>query len=261
MHPLDCGRFDGEFGWIKGEKKMLLIAVCDDQESERNKICTAIETYLCERKISAKLLEFDCAEQLISATEGNKIKFDLIFLDIVMADMDGLNCARLIRQQDTLVNIIFLTCSTDHVCEGYEVNATAYLVKPINEGKLQAALVKAIMQVADHSHTSIVITSGGVTQRISVKQILYLESQKNRVEIAIAQTGEKLTVYTTLDRFEQLHPSAMWIRVHKSFIVNFLYVEQYTSDKFILGNGTVIPISRFYKEQARESFFKLLHSQ
>jgi DNA-binding LytR/AlgR family response regulator len=240
---------------------MLLIAVCDDQESERSKICTAIETYLSEQKISAKLLEFHCAEQLISATEGNKIKFDLIFLDIVMADMDGLNCARLIRQQDKLVNIVFLTCSTDYVCEGYEVNATAYLVKPINEGKLQAALAKAIVQVADQSQTSIAITSGGVTQRISVKQILYLESQKNRVAVAMAQTGEKLTVYTTLDRFEQLYPSTMWIRTHKSFIVNFLYIEQYVSGKFALSDGTVIPISRFYKEQAREDFFKLLHSQ
>ncbi len=239
---------------------MLLIAVCDDQESERSKICAAIETYLSEQKISAKLLEFHCAEQLISAIEGNKIKFDLIFLDIVMAEMDGLNCARLIRRQDKLVNIIFLTCSTDHVCEGYEVNATAYLVKPINEGKLQAALAKAIIQASDHSQTSIAITSGGVTQRMSVKQILYLESQKNRVVIAMAQTGEKLTVYTSLDRFEQLHPSTMWIRAHKSFIVNFLYVEQYTSDKFVLNGGAVIPISRFYKEQAREEFFKLLHS-
>lgn len=238
---------------------MLLIAVCDDQESERNKICVAIETYLREHKINAKLFDFHCAEQLMAAIEGNKIKFDLVFLDIVMADMDGLSCARLIRQQDKLVNIIFLTCSTDHVCEGYEVSATAYLVKPINAGKLQAALAKAITQVADHSQTSIAITSGGVTQRILTKEVLYLESQKNRVEIVMAQTGEKLIVYTTLDRFEQLHPSSMWIRAHKSFIVNFLYIEQYTSDKFILRNGAVIPISRFFKEQARESFFKLLH--
>ncbi len=240
---------------------MLLIAVCDDQEPERNKICTAIETYLREQKISAKLLEFDCAEQLMAATEGNRIKFDLIFLDIVMADLDGLNCARLIRQQDQLVNIIFLTCSTDHVCEGYEVNATAYLVKPINAGKLQAALAKAIAQVAEWSQDSFIITCGGVAHRVLTKDVRYLESHKNRIEIVMAQTGERLVAYTSLDSFTKLHASPLWIRAHKSFLVNFLYIEQVASDKFILNTGTIIPISRFYKDQARETFFKLLNGQ
>lgn len=240
---------------------MLLIAVCDDQESERNKICTAIETYLREQRISAKLLEFHCAEQLVAAIESNKVKFDLIFLDIVMVDMDGLNCARLIRQQDKLVNIIFFTCSTDHICEGYEVNATAYLVKPINESKLRAALTKAIAQVAEWSQDSFIITCGGVTQRILTKDVRYLESHKNRLEIVMAQTGERLVAYTSLDSFTKLHASPLWIRAHKSFLVNFLYIEQVASDKFILNTGTIIPISRFYKDQARETFFKLLNGQ
>lgn len=239
---------------------MLLIAVCDDQESDQRQLCAAIEMYLNEQGIAAKLFVYHCAEQLMAATEGNKVKFDLIFLDIVMAELDGLNCARLIRQQDKLVNIIFLTCSTDHICEGYEVNATAYLVKPINESKLQAALTKAITQMKEWSQDSIAITCGGVTQRILIKDIRYLESHKNRLEIALAQAGERLIAYTTLDSFAQLNPSPMWIRTHKSFLVNFLYVEQYATDKVVLSTGTVIPVSRFYKEQAREKFYKLLNA-
>lgn len=239
---------------------MLIIAVCDDNHSERTRICKAVEAYLQERDLDGKVFSYDSAEKLNSVLEGKRLKFDIIFLDIIMSDMDGMTCARLIRQQDKLVKIIFLTSSTDYVYEGYEVDAAAYLVKPINADKLAVALAKTIDQIADVAKESIAITSGGATQRILLKDILYLESEKNKVMIVLAQ-GERLAVYTTLDGFETAHRSNMWIRSHKSYIVNFLYIEQYASDKFVLRGGTVIPISRIYKDKARESFFTLLHNQ
>ena len=66
------------------------------------------------------------------AIESKKIIFDILFMDIIMDDMNGMTCARMIRQQDKLVNIVFLTSSTDYVYEGYEVNAAAYLLKPLD---------------------------------------------------------------------------------------------------------------------------------
>ena len=240
---------------------MLIIAVCDDNHSDRAQIGKAIETYLQNQRIDGKVFAYDSAEKLNSVLESKRLTFDIVFLDIIMSDMDGMTCARLIRQQDKLVKIVFLTTSTDYVYEGYEVNATAYLVKPIRANQLAAILDKTIDQIEDVAKESIAITSGGVTRRILFKDILYLESQKNRVLIVLAPTGERLAVYTTLDGFEQLHQSKMWIRSHQSYIVNFLYIEQYASDKFVLREGTVIPISRIYKEKAREYFFSLLHNQ
>jgi two-component system, LytTR family, response regulator LytT len=239
---------------------MLILAVCDDNPTERIQICNTVEGYLQNRCIDGKIFSYDSAEKLYSGLESKRLKFDIVFLDIIMGDMDGMTCARLIRQQDKLVKIIFLTSSTDYVYEGYEVNATAYLVKPINASKMAAVLDKTCDQIEEVARESIAVTSGGLTQRILLKDILYVESEKNRVIIVLAQ-GERLAVYITLDGFEQSHPSKMWIRSHKSYVVNFLYVEQYASDKFVLRDGTVIPISRVYKDKAREYFFTLLHNQ
>lgn len=241
-------------------KLMLIIAVCDDNLPERTQIANAIETYLQGQGIDGKILVYDSAEKLTSVLESKRLSFDIIFLDIIMGDIDGITCARWIRRQDKLVKIVFLTSSTDYVYEGYEVNASAYLVKPINTNKLAAVLDKAITQINDEVKESIAITSGGVTKRILIRDILYLESRKNKVEIVLARTGERLAVYTTLDEFAQFHQSKMWIRSHKSYIVNFLYIKQTDSDKFVLTEGTVIPISRFYKDKARECFFSLLHN-
>ncbi|MDR3560375.1 MAG: LytTR family DNA-binding domain-containing protein [Negativicutes bacterium] len=239
---------------------MLMLAVCDDDPTERTQICNAVEDYFKNRGIDGKVFSYDSAEKLYLGVESKRLKFDIVFLDIIMGDMDGMTCARLIRQQDKLVKIVFLTSSTDYVYEGYEVNATAYLVKPINASKMAAVLDKTCDQIEDVARESIAVTSGGLTQRILLKDILYVESEKNKVIIVLAQ-GERLAVYTTLDGFEQSHSSKMWIRSHKSYVVNFLYVEQYASDKFILRDGTVIPISRVYKDKAKECFFTLLHNQ
>ncbi len=239
---------------------MLIIAVCDDNDGERTQICSAVEAYLQNQGIDGKVFGYDSAEKLISGLESKRLTFDIVFLDIIMSDMDGMTCARLIRQQDKLVKIVFLTSSTDYVYEGYEVNAEAYLIKPISANKLNAALDKICDQIEDVAKESITITRGGLTQRILLKDILYLESEKNRVMIVLAR-GERLAVYTTLDEFEQSHQSTMWIRSHKSYVANFLYVEQYASDKFVLRDGTVLPISRVYKDKARERFFTLLHNQ
>lgn len=208
---------------------------------------------------AGKVLDYDSAEKLNSVLESKKLKFDIVFLDIIMRDMDGMTCARLIRQQDKLARIIFLTSSTDYVYEGYEVNATAYLVKPINADKLAGVIDKACDQIEEAAKESIAITSGGATQRILLTDILYLESEKNKVMIILAN-GKRLAVYTTLDGFEQSHRSKLWIRSHKSYLVNFLYIEQYAGDKFVLRDGTVIPISRVYKDVARAAFFDLLHA-
>lgn len=246
---------------LYGGKGMLLIAVCDDQASDRIKLSELITTYLQERHIAGKVWDYDSAENLIAATGENKGRFDIIFLDIIMDGMNGMDCARLIRQQDSSVNILFLTSSPDYVYEGYEVDATAYLVKPVDTNKLAAALDKTLARIEGIAAESITITSGTVTRRLLIKDILYVESQKNRIEMVTTRTAERISIYTTLDKFEQQYPCILWIRSHKSFIVNFLHIAQYSTDKFVLHDGTILPISRIYKEKARETFFQLLHSQ
>lgn len=238
----------------------MLIAVCDDNKEDRMQTCSMLEASLRNQQIDGKVLAYDGANQLLSALEHKNPGFDILFLDICMEDMDGMRCARLIRQQDELVKIVFLTSSTDYVYAGYEVNASGYLVKPVAGQTLASLLEKTVRQLADAAKKTIALTSGGVVKRIPFQKILYLESKKNKVEVVLASTGENVAVYTTLDAFEQLHPSALWIRPHKSYLVNFQHVEQFDGSQFTLTNGAVIPVSRAYKEKAKEAFFALLYN-
>ena len=125
---------------------MLIIAICDDNAADRIKLYETIESYLCELGVNANIFTYDNPDKLNSVIESKTICFDIIFLDIIMGDMNGMTCARIIRKQDKLVNIIFLTSSTDYVYEGYEVNATGYLVKPIKIDQLARVMERAIAQ-------------------------------------------------------------------------------------------------------------------
>lgn len=237
---------------------MIIIAICDDNAADRIKLYKTIESYLCEKGIHANIFTYDSPYKLSSVIESKTICFDIIFLDIIMGDMNGMECARIIRKQDKLVNIIFLTSSPDYVYEGYEVSATGYLVKPIKINQLAKVIERAIAQNENVGKESICITYRGVTQKIPTKDILYLESENNKVNIVLAKTAEKITIYTKLDEFEKTQSLNTFIRSHKSYLVNFLYIEKYENDKFVLTTGMVIPISRANKEKAREAFYNLL---
>lgn len=239
---------------------MLIIAICDDNAADRRKLHETIKNYLGQQGIKAKFFAYDNPDKLNSVIESNMMRFDIIFLDIIMGDMNGMTCARIIRQHDKLVNIIFLTNSTDYVYEGYEVNATGYLVKPIDIRQFAKIIGRAIEQIKNVNKASIYITCRGVTQRIPTNDILYLESENNKVNIVLAKTEEKVSVYTKLDEFDEILLSNSFIRSHKSFLVNFLYIEKYENDRFELNDGTVIPISRKNKDKVKESFYTLLNS-
>lgn len=238
---------------------MLIIAICDDDATDRTKLYDTLESFLGERGIEAKLFAYDNPDKLNSVIESKTLHFDIIFLDIIMGDMNGMTYARIIRQQDKLIPIVFLTSSTDYVYEGYEVSAAGYLVKPIKIDQLAKVIDKVIAQNEDADKASICITHRGITQRIQKNAIIYLESDNNKVNIVLAKTEEKITVYTKLDEFEQLQTET-FIRPHKSYLVNFLYIEKYANDKFILTDGTVIPISRTHRDKVKEAFYTLLTS-
>ena len=79
---------------------MLLIAICDDNEDDRQSLYHTLENLLNTKGIQARLFPFDNPDKLNTVIENNSFRFDIIFLDIIMGDMNGMECARIIRQQD-----------------------------------------------------------------------------------------------------------------------------------------------------------------
>ena len=125
---------------------MLSIAVCDDEIIECSNIARKIKENLEEMKISCIVRQFNSGWELIHAKEN----FDIVFLDIIMCDLDGMKTAQIFRKKAFDKILIFISSSREYVFEAYDVEAFQYLLKPIDNKKLKNVLKKAVIKTENH---------------------------------------------------------------------------------------------------------------
>ena len=112
------------------------IAIVDDLAAERTLLKGRLEWQLQRRKVQADILEYESGEIFLEA--ARKAPFTAAFLDIYMDGMTGMEAAKKLRKTDTDCLLVFITTSTDHALEGFQVRALHYLVKPFTEADIDA---------------------------------------------------------------------------------------------------------------------------
>jgi DNA-binding LytR/AlgR family response regulator len=200
---------------------MISIAICDDEILFARNEQVIIEEYLSKHCLKAKISIFNCGTELMDKFEEQEI--DLIFLDVDMPGENGMDIAR------------------------NEVNALRYLIKNtdclkrcINES-LDAFLKKNSIQ-----EFSLKITSKGKENDICLPNLIYVESCKHNVSYFVeGQSGiDTYTEKTRLDIVEEKLANKNFIRTHKSYMVNLLYVKEVSRYKVELKNGIELPIAQ-----------------
>jgi len=225
---------------------MFKIAICDDDNKVRDELKEHLEEYKGD---STAITSYFCGEDLLK----EKCHFDLVFLDISMTGMDGIETARGIRAYDKNVKIIYLTSFTDYTNLAFEVHAFGYLHKPINREQIFKQLNEALAYrlEAEGENSIEFITSDGVV-RISPKDIYYFEYLNRRVVVKTIQANysikEKITVIAdTMAKYNFRTP-------HKSFVVNLLYVKAIKGYDIYLMDGSIVPLSQKKSTEFRENF-------
>ena len=186
---------------------------------------------------------------------------DLIFLDIQMPELNGIQFTQLVGEKP---KIIFTTAYTNYALQGYELNVVDYLLKPIPFDRFLKAATRALQslqpaadQPADTGTQTgagaelIFVKSGYKTIKIVLSEILFLESLKEYV--AIHKSAEKILTLESMKKMEELLPAHLFVRVHKSYIVNIKHIDSIERNRIFMGK-TVIPIGDTY----RNTFFSLL---
>lgn len=178
-----------------------------------------------------------------------EIKPDLVFLDIQMPDLNGLELARLIPE-DT--RIIFTSAFRQYAFESYEVEALDYLLKPIRYQKFLEAVSKAEKWMANRpekSRRSAFIKTDREYRNIEFDQILYVAGMKDYVLIYLASEPEPIVTHITLKAIEEKLPSDMFMRVHRSYIVALDKITAIDSCGDILIDKISVPVSDSYRKE------------
>ncbi|MFD2562388.1 LytR/AlgR family response regulator transcription factor [Aquimarina rubra] len=223
---------------------MLRCLIIDDEELAR----TLLKTYI-DRLHFIEIV--DSLESPLNAIEllQNEV-IDVIFLDIQMPELKGTDFAKMIP---TTTEIIFTTAYSEYALEGFELNALDYLLKPITFDRFLAAVhkIKKGLQPTILNET-ITIKSGYDLHKIKYRDILYLESDS---EYVIYHTdNRKIMSHQTLKLLEETLPANIFMRVHRSFIVNRNKVTALKGKDLFLSE-IKIPVSSTYHEQVKEQLF------
>lgn len=217
---------------------MLSIAVCDDEAMECCNIAGKIKKLLNEMKTPCMIRQFYSGRDLIQASD----KFDIIFLDIIMRDLDGMKIAHYFRKKAFNKIIIFISSSREYVFEAYDVEAFQYLLKPIDEKKLKKVLQKAVMKTEKHLEEYIIVNKERQKKKLFLDDIFYFEIKGRMIDVH--GTGGVFTYYDQIGILESNLQEKGFFRCHKSYLINLRYVDVYNRQEVILENGERIVIAK-----------------
>lgn len=231
---------------------MIKIAICDDDKNTLKELTNFIELYQHKHQVEFDIYDFLYGEELL---KNYRMDFDIIFLDIKMGKIDGIETAKKIRLKDSSIPIFFLTSIRKYALYGYELNITNYLIKPLSYEKFDYELSKVIYQI-NFSNDFIVIKNDLGYFKIYLNSIFYIESY-NRSTL-IHREQDKIISTSNMKQTEELLHSALFFRCHTSYIINLKYVRDVIGNDIILSQNIRIPLSRKKRSLFLETWLEYL---
>ena len=215
---------------------MIEIAACDDEAIIRKQLQQFVKKNIPDSQIEV----YATGEKLLAA---NKI-YDLVFLDIQMGGLSGMETARALRGKNKDTIIIFVTGSKEYVFESFDVSAFHYLLKPLAEEKLNEVLERALEEVGRRKvqeKKQLLIQTRKCKYNLDQSTIFYLESRGKKVEIHTPE--ETIAVYASISKLEDQLGSSFY-RCHRGYLVNLAYITEYRTDRIRLSNGDEVYLAK-----------------
>ena len=218
------------------------IAIIDDQKTDRESLHALLTPFLHTYEFPSDIQEFSSGESFLAQFTPNS--FDICFIDIYMEKLNGMETAKIIFSRDPSCNIIFLTISEDYLAEGYEVRAWRYLIKPLTEKKLAAALTPLFENI-QLSSQSLEVKRKGKEYRVPFYKISYVIMSGRNVELHFENNTLSLSSHTTFSQISsQLLTDSRFVLCGKGTLVNLSYVKHIEDNKLIMRGGEEVFISR-----------------
>lgn len=225
---------------------MLRIGICDDVCDARMALRAALERALDRRCTQGRFFEFSSGKWLLRWMENHTGELDLVFLDMEMDELNGLETARRLRAMDEGLQLVFVTGYADYVFDGYSVGALGYLMKPVKSEQLSDVLDRCTQALYREGSKAFLCRSGDTTYRIPKRNILYFYSDRRQITCVTA--GRDYTFYGKLDEVER-DVGEGFVRIHQRYLVRATAVDRVAGGEVCLGE-TVLPVSRAYQQTA-----------
>lgn len=234
---------------------MLNIAVVENDAGDADQLEQFIKRYEKDAGISSKVMRFEDGELFLL---NYKMHFDIVFMDIKLVGLDGMEVARKLRAIDQEIVIIFVTNMAQYAIKGYEVDACDFAVKPVTYSDFYMKMRKAVKRVKRGQDDIITFKMTGSIVKISASNIYYVEVIKH--DLIYHTVSGEIKSHGTMREVEEKLNDYFFYRVHHSYLVNLQHVQAVRGD-FIVVNGAEIKISRAKKADFMEKFAKYVEGR
>lgn len=232
------------------------IAYCEDETAQAELVRAMITQWAESRRTTAEVLLFESAEEFLF--KNDSYPYDIVFLDIAMRQMNGIELARAIRKKDKKLPVAFLTADKSFAIEGYEVRAVRYLLKPVTMEKLCSLLDELLAEQERDAQDTVCITveERGINRKLVESSICYIEVLGHYTQLHLHDASAVRIKESLAAVVEMLHRKELFVKCHRSFVVNLAYVEKISRAECTLLDGTALPVSRSSYQELNERFIQ-----
>jgi len=235
MDKPDHGCYNTNF---KEGDSMLSIAVCDDEKCMLEKIEKMAKDFFRKKNIDISVVQYSSGEELLESSK----EADVIFLDIGMQGMDGIETAGKLRTHGYKGFLIFITVLKEMVFRSFEVQPFDYLVKPVQEKDFDKTMERLFLSMQDKEKGHLFVRKGHESIIISFQDIICCEIIDRKLYLYL-NSGEVIDYY---DRIENLEKKLdrRFFRCHRSYLINLNHLKSYRNNTAYMADGKEIPVSR-----------------
>jgi len=234
---------------------MYRVAICDDDISICNRIENILQDHSEANKISIEVHTMTSAEDLIAGI-GKHGRFDLIYLDIELDGIDGIDAGAVIRSDmnDHLTKIVYISGNDSYSMRLFNNQPLNFLIKPLKEKDIIDSFTLSLkLDSADEKY--FIFKASGIISRLPYSDILYMESIRRTIQLTC--NSGSYSFYGKISDIADQTPEYI-ARIHRSFIVNMKMVKHFTSDSVAMSDDKVLPVSRTYQDEFNMKLKSLL---
>jgi len=238
---------------------MISIALCDDETKYLDFYETKINEIANKHHLLVDIIRFKNGESLLFYLEDNPNKFEIIYLDILIGGMTGIETAMRIRKFNEFAKIIFLTSTESFVYNAFEAKASNYLIKSFHDDKFETVFLSTVNSLNRFLSKEVIrFKSQQEEIAFNLSDITHFESFKRLVIVNTSNKEVHEFYYKLSDLIVGLQDKG-FILTHRSYLVNLAYIKTISTNELTLKNNVIIPISRKLLKSVKQSFIEYLN--
>lgn len=230
------------------------IAICDDNLNIVDEVKNLLDEYALSKNLSLDISTFDNGQAMLESDE----RFNIAILDVEMPGCNGIELGKILREKNRHIVLMYITSHKKYLDEVLNLNAARFFEKPIDSKRFYDGLDNALKRI-DNTTIKFFLKEYNASVRINANDIIYVEIEPIGHRKTKVVTEEKTYISSNKIVFWEEHLiSSLFVKTHKSYIINMEYITKYENNTLQLDGKYNIPISRNYQSSVHKAFIRYM---